>query len=93
MLNKEGRCKKVQQLAIKNDPESLEHFSKTKIIGEYYFDLPGYLLLSLKKLGLMKVCWTGHDTFVFPKKFFSHRYESIINNNLTGRLIGIIGIK
>ena len=81
----------MRDLAIKTDINSQKFFIKTT--SSFLFNLPGYILYRLKKMNLSKISFTGEDTYTNPKMFFSHRYQKHNNQIITGRMMGIIGLK
>ena len=83
----------MKSKAIKTDPCSELFFYSLPNLKKFMFDLPGYLINKLKSQGIVKINWTGENTYTEPQKFFSYRYSKNFNNGLTGRMMGIIGLK
>ena len=83
----------MKSKAIKTDPCSEPFFYSLPNLKKFMFDLPGYLINKLKSQGIVKINWTGENTYTEPQKFFSYRYSKNFNNGLTGRMMGIIGLK
>ena len=77
-------------IALQKDATSEKFFNQVSNL--YYFDLPGYLLSKIKSKGIYKIGWIGEDTYKNPQKFFSYRYEMQNNNQVTGRMISVIGL-
>lgn len=59
--------------------------------GKYRFDLPGYVLARLERLGIEAAEWVGEDTYALESKYFSHRRSSQ-KGRPCGRQISVIGL-
>lgn len=55
------------------DPDARAFFRPAERAGHFMFDLPGYVLLRLRRLGLGAVVPTIGDTYADPERFFSYR--------------------
>lgn len=58
---------------------------------KYRFDLPGYVLARLERLGIGAAEWVGEDTYALEKEYFSHR-RSTGRGEKSGRQISVIGL-
>ena len=56
------------------------------------FDLPGYSLDRLRRMGLGQAVWTRHCTYSDPERFFSYRRSVHRSEADYGRLISAIRI-
>ncbi|MBR1946205.1 MAG: peptidoglycan editing factor PgeF [Alphaproteobacteria bacterium] len=59
--------------------------------GKYRFDLPGYVLAKLERLGIGAAEWVGEDTYALEKEYFSYRRSSQKGESC-GRQISVIGL-
>jgi YfiH family protein len=59
--------------------------------GREHFDLPGFVLSELDRLGLASVENVGGCTYANPDRYFSHRYATH-RGTTTGRQIAVIGM-
>lgn len=59
--------------------------------GKAHFDLPGYLAMEARALGLAGITDTALCTYAEPSRFFSHRYATH-HGTKTGRQIAVIGL-
>lgn len=59
--------------------------------GKPHFDLPGYLAIQARALGLAEITDTALCTYADPTRFFSHRYATH-QQTRTGRQIAVIGL-
>ncbi|MGV3577186.1 MAG: peptidoglycan editing factor PgeF [Devosia sp.] len=59
--------------------------------GKPHFDLPGYLAIEARALGLAEITDTALCTYADPARFFSHRYATH-QQTKTGRQIAVIGL-
>lgn len=59
--------------------------------GKPHFDLPGYLAIEARALGLAEITDTALCTYADPARFFSHRYATH-QQTTTGRQIAVIGL-
>lgn len=59
--------------------------------GKPHFDLPGYLIIEARALGLAEITDTALCTYADPTRFFSHRYATH-QQTKTGRQIAVIGL-
>lgn len=59
--------------------------------GTYRFDLPGYVLARLERLGVGAAEWIGKDTYDLKEEYFSHRRSSQKGESC-GRQISVIGL-
>lgn len=74
---------------LQQDPES-EGFFGPGAGKKYQFDLPGYGLKRLQRLGLHRARWTGHCTYGNPQRFFSYRRGQHLGETDYGRLVAAI---
>lgn len=71
------------------DPGSLAHFAQGK--GDrLLFDLPGYSLARLRRMGVGQALWTRHCTYSDPVRFYSYRRSVHLREADYGRLISVI---
>ena len=57
--------------------------------GKHQFDLPGYILARLARLGIAAE-WTGHDTLARREEFFSYRRTTLAGGGDYGRNVSAI---
>lgn len=55
------------------DPAAAGYFRAAERPGHFMFDLPGYVMLRLRRLGLGAIVPTVGDTYSDPDRFFSYR--------------------
>jgi polyphenol oxidase len=78
---------------LAEDPDN-EHFFKPAFkSGHYQFDLPGYVVGKLKKLGLKTIEGSLADTYADPARFFSHRYSTLRSEQRQGNLMSAIALR
>lgn len=75
------------------DPAARDHFKPSKNAGKLMFDLPGYCIHRLKKAGVGRAVWVGHDTLTMPDTYYSHRRSTLAGDPRTGRQLSVIALK
>lgn len=72
-----------------DDPDSMRFFARGE--GDRaLFDLPGYSLDRLRRMGLGQALWTRHCTYHDPDRFYSYRRSLHRSEADYGRLISVI---
>lgn len=85
----------IQQLSYEVGPEFPDNFTQSSLevkpfliralrAGHYLFDLPGYVMASLKKSGIQKIQWEKRDTFSEDACFFSYRRSFLRQQKIYG---------
>ena len=74
------------------DPASTDFFVAAPRSGRFLFDLPGYIALRLRRLGLTAVEWASHDTAAEEDLFFSYRRACLRGERDYGRGLAAIAL-
>ena len=74
------------------EPANADFFVSAPRAGHFLFDLPGYLLGRLKRLGLAAAEHTGHDTAAEEDLFFSYRRACLRGERDYGRGLAAIAL-
>jgi YfiH family protein len=77
---------------LQQDKGNAQHFAPGKRAGKLQFDLPGYLLQRLNRLGLASAEATGQDTLANEAEFFSYRRATLRGEKDYGRLLSAIAL-
>lgn len=77
---------------LNDDPENQAFFAMQPKQGHHMFDLPGYVLARLARLGLKSVMWVGEDTLPSADRYFSYRRTCLNSEPDYGRQISVIGL-
>jgi purine-nucleoside/S-methyl-5'-thioadenosine phosphorylase / adenosine deaminase len=77
---------------VEVDPGNRAFFEASKRTGHAMFDLPGYLMSRLGRLGLKSARWTGQDTCADAERFFSYRRAVLRGEPDYGRMVGAISL-
>jgi hypothetical protein len=77
---------------LQQDPENRRFFAPGRRDGRFMFDLPGYVIGRLQRLGLAAVAHTGHDTCVESDLFFSYRRTTLAGEKDYGRGLSVIAL-
>lgn len=78
---------------LSHDPDSATFFIPGATPDKRQFDLPGFCLMRLKRLGLTQVAATGHDTCAEADLFHSNRRVFLRSEPDYGRLISAIMLR
>jgi hypothetical protein len=78
---------------VEAERENARFFVPSPRAGHAMFDLPGYLLARLEKLGLKSARWTGHDTCADAERFFSYRRSVHAGEPDYGRMVAAIALE
>jgi polyphenol oxidase len=78
---------------LSQDKDSAPFFVTGQSADKRMFDLPGFCLMRLSRLGLNKIVATGHDTCAEDDLFFSNRRTFKRNEPDYGRLISAIMLR
>jgi len=78
---------------LEHDADSEAFFRAGPTPDKRFFDLPGFCLMRLKRLGLIQVAATGHDTCAEADLFFSNRRAFKTGEGDYGRLISAIALR
>lgn len=78
---------------LENDADSGAFFLMGDTPDKRWFDLPGFCLMRLKRLGLTQIAATGHDTCAQADLFFSNRRTFKQGEADYGRLISAIALR
>ena len=74
------------------DLASTDFFKPAPRSGHFLFDLPGYIVLRLRRLGLAAVEWASHDTAAEEDLFFSYRRACLRGESDYGRGLAAIAL-
>ncbi|GHA62538.1 laccase domain protein [Amylibacter ulvae] len=77
---------------IADDMENSRYFAQSHVADKYQFDLPSFVLNSLRNAGIASANWTGHCTYAEPDRFYSYRRMTHLKEPDYGRLISAISI-
>jgi hypothetical protein len=77
---------------VEADPGNKAFFTASTRAGRAMFDLPGYLMSRLGRLGLKSARWTGQDTCADAERFFSYRRSVLSGEPDYGRMVGAISL-
>lgn len=77
---------------LAQDTDSAAFFRPGDTPDKRWFDLPGFCLMRLKRLGLSQIAATGHDTCAESGLFFSNRRAVKTGEGDYGRLISAIAL-
>ena len=77
---------------LRQDPDNRRFFVASKRAGHFMFDLPGYVVSRLQRLGLGAVEHTGHDTCAEADLFFSYRRMTLAGEKDYGRGLSVIAL-
>ncbi|MDD4616234.1 MAG: peptidoglycan editing factor PgeF [Alphaproteobacteria bacterium] len=78
---------------LAESPANESFFMPSLKVGHYLFDLPGYVVSNLRKLGVASVNSSPADTCRDPDRFFSYRRATLQGTTELGRLVSAITIK
>ncbi len=67
-----------------------QYFRTARRSGHFHFDLPAYVLSRLRQSGIRRATWTGGDTCLEDKRFFSYRRSVLRHEPDYGRQISVI---
>ena len=76
-----------------DDPTSAAFFASGAAPDKRQFDLPGYVLARLRRAGVARCEWTGHDTCADEARFFSNRRAFKRGEADYGRLLSAISLE
>ncbi len=77
---------------LQQDKDNARFFVSGKRAGKLQFDLPGYLLERLRRLGIGEAEATGQDTQADAADFFSYRRTTLRGEKDYGRLLSAIAL-
>jgi len=75
---------------IADDPGSSAFFIAGESAGKRHFDLPGFVLSRLKRVGVETCAWMGADTCTDEQQFYSNRRAFRRGEPDFGRLLSAI---
>ncbi len=78
------------QRFIDDDPCNARHFRAAHRPDHFHFDLPAYVLHRLRQGGIRHAVWTGGDTCLEDRRFFSYRRSVLRHETDYGRQISVI---
>lgn len=73
-----------------DDSRNEQYFRPARRPGHFHFDLPAYVLHRLQLSGIRHAAWTGGDTCLEDKRFFSYRRSVLRHEPDYGRQISVI---
>jgi YfiH family protein len=74
------------------EPGDADLFAPAARPGHFLFDLAGYVLRRLRRLGVARVAHTGGDTLTEEDRFFSYRRACLRHERDYGRLLSAIAL-
>lgn len=74
-------------------PENRRFFVPSRREGRFMFDLPGYVLSRLRRLGIDAPEHVEHDTCAEPDLFFSYRRTTLAGEKDYGRGLSVIALE
>ena len=77
---------------LDSDSICSQFFTKSRRLGHYMFDLPGFIISRLSKIGINTVFNIDRDTYSDETNFYSYRRSSHKNQDDYGRLLSTIVI-
>jgi hypothetical protein len=77
---------------LQQDPENRRFFVPSQRDGRFMFDLPGYVVGRLERLGLAAVERAAHDTCAEADLFFSYRRATLSGEKDYGRGLSVIAL-
>jgi YfiH family protein len=77
---------------LQQDPENGSFFIPSRREGRFMFDLPGYVVSRLQRLGLAAAGHTKHDTCAEADLFFSYRRTTLAGEKDYGRGLSVIAL-
>jgi len=75
---------------LQQDPENRRFFVPSKRAGHFMFDLPGYVVSRLQRLGIANAAAVGRDTCAEADMFFSYRRTTLAGEKDYGRGLSVI---
>lgn len=80
----------MRDAVLTEDPGGITRFSPGAREGHFQFDLAGYCLDRLRRVGVTRVAATGIDTLTDEHRFFSHRRRTLAGGGAIGHQISVI---
>ena len=77
---------------LQQDPENRRFFVPSKRAGHFMFDLPGYVVSRLRRLGIGGAVSVGRDTCAEADMFFSYRRTTLAGEKDYGRGLSVIAL-
>ena len=77
---------------LRQDADNRRFFTPSKRAGHFMFDLPGYAVSRLQRLGISKAVFVGHDTCAEADLFFSYRRTTLADEKDYGRGLSVIAL-
>jgi YfiH family protein len=75
------------------DPENSRFFVPSKRAGHFMFDLPGYVVSRLRRLGISAAASVARDTCAEADMFFSYRRMTLAGEKDYGRGLSVIALE
>jgi purine-nucleoside/S-methyl-5'-thioadenosine phosphorylase / adenosine deaminase len=77
---------------LQQDPENRRFFVPSKRASHFMFDLPGYVVSRLRRLGISEAMAVAHDTCAEADMFFSYRRTTLAGEKDYGRGLSVIAL-
>jgi len=77
---------------LQQDPENRRFFVRSKRAGHFMFDLPGYVVSRLRRLGIGEAASVARDTCAEADLFFSYRRTTLAGEKDYGRGLSAIAL-
>jgi len=77
---------------LQQDPENRRFFVPSKRAGHFMFDLPGYIVSRLRRLGISEAASVARDTCAEADMFFSYRRTTLAGEKDYGRGLSVIAL-
>jgi hypothetical protein len=78
---------------LQQDPENSRFFAPSKRAGHFMFDLPGYVVSRLCRLGIAAAASVDRDTCAEDDMFFSYRRTTLAGEKDYGRGLSVIALE
>jgi polyphenol oxidase len=77
---------------LQQDPDNRRFFLPSKRAGHFMFDLPGYVVSRLRRLGIGETASVARDTCAEADMFFSYRRTTLAGEKDYGRGLSVIAL-
>jgi len=78
---------------LREDEAAGDYFHAAATPAKLMFDLPGYVIHRLKRIGLKNISWVGVDTLPAETGYFSHRRTTMSGETRRGLQMSVIRLK
>jgi YfiH family protein len=78
------------KIIVESEREASKFFVPSHRMGHFMFDLPGFVIFKLNKLGITDIINYCENTYTNPEKYFSYRRD--VHLGLTGNKTNILSV-